>query len=331
MRAIAAFFAVLLTLAPGSVPAEAKKILRLTMQLPLKSVPGKNILKFKDGVEKATGGSIEIQVFDSAQLYDDKNGAEAVGAGNIDMGIVALSRFGNAIPAVDVFQIPFLFDSDAKLRAAVAPNSTVRGPLDEAIGRSGARVLWWQAYGGTVLLTKGGQPVKTPAELKGRKVRILSNLLGTWVKANGGIPVNVIGGDQYFAYQRGAIDVGMTSPASITTRKIWEVMDTVTITNMAANEYVVVINDKIFRELSEAERAAILAAADSAEAQLRDAFPQIEREALEAGRQNKMTIYAPNAAELSAFRKSAEPVREEFLQGAGELGKQVLDAALALK
>jgi C4-dicarboxylate-binding protein DctP len=331
MRAIAAFLAVLLTLVPGSLPAQAKKILRLTMQLPLKSVPGKNILRFKEEVEKATGGSIEIQVFDSGQLYDDKSGADAVGIGKIEMGSVALARFDSVIPAVDVFHIPFLFDSDAKLRAAVAPNSPVRGPLDEAIGRTGARVLWWQAYGGTVLLTKGGQPVKSPAELKGRKIRILSNLLGTWVKANAGIPVNVIGGDQYFAYQRGTIDIGMTSPASIATRNIWEVMDTVTVTNVAANEYIVVINDKTFRELSEVERAAMLAAAASAETQLRDTFTQIEKEALEAGRLNNMTIYAPNAAEMSAFRKSAEPVRDEFLQSAGELGKQVLDAALALK
>jgi hypothetical protein len=111
-----------------------------------------------------------------------------------------------------VFSVPFLFESDARLRAAVAPGSPVRGPLDEAIAKTGARVLWWQAYGGTVLLTKGGQPIKSPSDIRGKKVRMISKLSGTWVAANGGTPVNVGGGEQYFAYQRGTVDVGMTGP-----------------------------------------------------------------------------------------------------------------------
>ena len=205
-----------------------KRCFRLTIQLPLKSVLGQNVLQFKEEVEKATSGEIEIQIFDSAQLFDDKDVPKAVGSGQIDLGVASLARYGGEVPAVDVFYVPFLFDTDAKLRAAVAPGSPVRGPLDEAIAGTGARVLWWQAYGGTVLLTKGGEPIRTPADIKGRKVRVFSKLLGSWVTANGGSAVNVAGGEQYFAYQRGTVDIGMTGPDSIKSRRLWEVMDTVT-------------------------------------------------------------------------------------------------------
>jgi C4-dicarboxylate-binding protein DctP len=331
MRVLAALLAVAISVVVGAVPAEAKKVFRLTLQLPLKSVVGHNVLHFKDEVEKATSGGIEIQVFDSAQLFDDKDVPRAVGTGQIDIGVASLTRFASEVPAVDVFHVPFLFDSDAKLRLAVAPNSPVRGPLDEAIAGTGARVLWWQAYGGTVLLTKGGEPVRTPAEIKGRKVRVFSKLLGSWVTANGGIAVNVSGGEQYFAYQRGTVDIGMTGPDSIKSRKLWEVMDTVTIANVANVEFVVVINEKVFQALSEAEKSIILAAAKHAEAKLRNEFTQLENDAIEAGRQNKMTIYAPDATEMAAFRKSAAPVRDEFLQASGDLGRQAYDAALALK
>jgi C4-dicarboxylate-binding protein DctP len=331
MRLLAAFLAMAFSFASGTLPAEAKKVLRLTIQLPLKSVLGQNIQQFKDEVEKATGGNIEVQIFDSAQLYDDKDVPKAVGTSQIDMGVASLARYVGDVPAVDVFYIPFMFDSDAKLRAAVAPGSPVRGPIDDAISKTGSRVLWWQAYGGTVLLTKGGQPIKSPADLKGKKVRVFGKLLGTWVTANGGSPVNVAGGEQYFAYQRGTVDVGMTGPDTIKSRKIWEVMDTVTISNVASIEFVVVINEKIFKGLTEAEQAIVLAAAKSAETKLRNDFAQIEKDALEAGRQNKMTIYVPNATEMDAFRKSADAVRDEFLKTAGPLGKQIHDAALTLK
>ncbi len=331
MRFAAALIAAVFAANLGVDDAHAKKLLRVTIQLPLKSVLGQNLLQFKSEVEKATGGNLEIQIFDSAQLFDDKDVPKAVGNGQIDMGVASLGRYAPDVPAVDVFHIPFLFDSDAKLRAAVASGSTVRGPLDMAIAKTGSRVLWWQAYGGTVLLSKGGQPIKTPADLKDKKVRVFSKLMGTWVTASGGTPVNVAGGEQYFAYQRGTVDIGMTGPDTIKSRKIWEVMDTVTVANTASIEFVVVINEKVFQSLGDDERKIILLASTNAETKLRNEFAQIEKEALEAGRLNKMTVYAPDATEMAAFRRSTDVVRDEFLKTAGDLGKQVHAAALALK
>jgi C4-dicarboxylate-binding protein DctP len=320
----------MISLLSGAAPADAKKTLRVTIQLPLKSVLGANLVQFKTDVEKGSNGDIEIQIFDSAQLYDDKDVPKAVGTGQIDMGVASLARYVGDVPAVDVFYVPFAFPTPEILNKAVAPDSIVRKPLDDAILKTGSRVLWWQAYGGTVLLAKGG-PTKSPADMKGKKVRVFGKLLGTWVTANGGSPVNVAGGEQYFAYQRGTVDIGMTGPDTVKSRKIWEVMDSVTVANMAAIEFLVVINEKVFAGLTEAERTLITTAAKKAEATLRAEFAQIEKDALEAGRQNKMTVYIPNAAEMDEWRKSAAPVRDEFLKASGALGKQVYDAALSLK
>ena len=48
------------------------------------------------------------------------------------------------------------------------PIPTVRGPLDEAIAGTGSKVLWWQAYGGAILLSNGG-PIKSPDDMKGKR------------------------------------------------------------------------------------------------------------------------------------------------------------------
>jgi C4-dicarboxylate-binding protein DctP len=162
-------------------------------------------------------------------------------------------------------------------------------------------------------------------------VRVSGKLQGSWVLANGGTPVNIPGGQQYFAYQRGTVDIGMTGPDTIRSRRLWEVMDSVTVANMAVSEFLVVINERVFQSLTEAERLFLTTAASRAEGTLRAEFAQIEAEALEAGRANKMTVYTPNAAEMDEWRKSAEPVRDEFLKASGLLGRAVYDAALALK
>jgi C4-dicarboxylate-binding protein DctP len=331
MRLIAALLAAVLTSTTGTAPAIAKKTLRVTLQLPLKSGPGQNIAKFKEEVERVSNGALEVQIFDSSQLFEEKDVPSAVASGKIEIGVVALSGYRGTIPAVEVFSIPFLFNTDAKLRGAVAPASAIRGPLDAAIDATGVRVLWWQAYGGNVLLTKGNQPLRTPDALEGRKVRVINPLLGQWVEANRGVAVEVTGGDQYVAYQRGTADVGVASLANIKTRKLWEVMDTITVANLAASEFLVVINTATFGGLSEAEQAILLTAARTAETSLRNEVALNEQEAIEVARQNKMTVYALDATELAAFRKSAEAVRNSFVISAGELGRQVLDAALSLK
>ena len=126
MRLLIAPLAAAAVLLAGISTADAKTTLRLTLQLPLKSVLGRNIQMFKEEVEKATNGEIEIQIYDSGSLYQDKDVPKAVGSGQIEMGVASLARYVGDVPAVDVFYVPALFDSDSKLRAAVAPGSPVR-------------------------------------------------------------------------------------------------------------------------------------------------------------------------------------------------------------
>ena len=100
-------------------------------------------------------------------------------------------------------------NSEDKIRKAVAKGSPVRGPIDEAIKSTGSTVLWWQAYGGAIMLSKGGS-ISNPTDMKGKKVRVFGKTLGQFVEASGGAPTLIYGSEQYLVYQRGTVDVGMT-------------------------------------------------------------------------------------------------------------------------
>ena len=144
----------------GAVHA-ADLTLRISLQLPMKSHLGQNLLMFKNEVEEKSNGDIAVEIYDSAQLYKDKEVPAAVGSGAIEMGVASLTRYVGDIPAVDVFYQPFLFDTEEKVRKATAKDSPVRGPLDAAIAETGASVLWWQAYGGAIMLSKD-EPLHGP-------------------------------------------------------------------------------------------------------------------------------------------------------------------------
>ena len=93
---------------------------------------------FKEQVEAKSNGDIEVQIYDSAQLYKDKEVPAAVGAGSIEAGVASLTRYVGDIPAVDIFYQPFLFDTEEKVRKAVAKGQEIRGPIDEAIKDTGS-------------------------------------------------------------------------------------------------------------------------------------------------------------------------------------------------
>ena len=309
----------------GTVQA-ADLTLRISLQLPMKSHLGQNLLMFKNEVEEKSNGDIEVQVYDSAQLYKDKEVPAAVGSGAIEMGVASLTRYVGDVPAVDIFYQPFLLDTEEKVRKAVSPDSPVRAPLDEAIAETGSTVLWWQAYGGSIMLSNGG-PIKGPDGLKGQKVRVFSKTQGDFISAAGGAPTLISGSEQYIAYQRGTVDVGMTGMSGVKSRQLWEVMDTVTTTNDADIEFIVVVNTDFWNGLTDAQRDIISTAAVNAENDVRDRMSTIEAEAFDEAKANGMTIYTPTAEEMAAWREAAKPVYEAFLANTGDLGKQVFEAA----
>ncbi|ASJ73110.1 TRAP transporter substrate-binding protein DctP [Granulosicoccus antarcticus] len=328
-KLIVSLSSVLLGVALTGQSMAADVTLRVTLQLPLKSHLGQNMVLFEKEVEEKSGGAIDVEIYDSATLYKDKEVPAAVGSGSIEMGVVSLTRYVGDVPAVDIFYQPFLFDTEAKVRSAVAKGSTVRAPLDAAIAETGSTVLWWQAYGGAVLLSKE-EPVKTPADMVGKKVRVFGKTLGDFVTATGGAPTLVSGSEQYLAYQRGTVDLGMTGVSGVASRKLWEVMDTITITNHADIEFIVVVNTDFWNELSEEHKEIIAAAGLVAEADVRDRMTSIEADAYSLAEENGMTLYTPTAEEVSEWRAASEPVYEAFTEQAGDLGATVLNAAKAL-
>ncbi|MEO1720892.1 MAG: TRAP transporter substrate-binding protein DctP [Pseudomonadota bacterium] len=313
-----------------ALPAAAADVtMRISLQLPLKSHLGQNLVLFKDEVEKASGGSIAVEIYDSAQLYKDKEVPAAVGSGAIEAGVASLTRYVGDVPAVDVFYMPFLFNTEEKVRAAVAPGSAVRGPIDEAIKDTGSTVLWWQAYGGAILLSNGG-PVKTPDDMKGKKARVFGKTLGDFVTATGGAPTLISGSEQYLAYQRGTVDIGMTGVSGVKSRKLWEVMDTITVTNHADIEFIVVVNTEWWEGLTDEQRGMIETAGLKAEADVRDKMATIEAEAYAAAEENGMTVYRPTADEIDAWRTAAQPVYDSYRKKAGDMGGKLIDAAAGL-
>ena len=317
----AAVAAMLIAAAP--LVAQAETSIRVTLQLPETHFVGKNWYDFQKIIEEKSGGELTMQLFPSAQLFKDKEVPEAVGSGAVEAGSAFLGRFTGAVPAVDVVNLPFFFKDEAHLRAAVATGSPMREILDNAILKeTGAKVLWWQAFGRNVYLSNG-EAVRTPADMENKKVRTYGKVLGWTVEALGGAPTLMSGSKQFLAYQQGAVDVGMTGASAVESRKLYEVMDHMTLSFDSAIEFVAIINNDFFNSLSPEHQQIILEASAEVEQKLRDAIYSEEAESVAALR-SQMTVVDLTDEERQQWVEATKSVVKRFVDEAGETAAAVV-------
>jgi TRAP-type C4-dicarboxylate transport system substrate-binding protein len=308
-----------------STDALADRTLRLSLQVNTKHPIGANIVFFKQQVEKASAGKLKIEIYDSAQLYKGSEIPQAVGSGAVDMGLVLIDEYAGTIPAVGLFSVAFLFPSYEVLAKAADPSSPVRQEIDELIRKTGTRVMWWQDYGPIQLLSKG-DPISEPAQMKGKKVRVLGKPSGDFINALGGIPVKIGGSEQFIAYQRGTVDIGMTGTTAIESRKLFEVMNSVTITNHAQTEFLVVMNDKLFNSMSAQEKKWMSDAALAAELKMR---AETKKDNLDSEQfikdKTSMKVINLTPAQVKSWQEAAKPAIDAYIKDAGPAGQRLVN------
>ncbi len=307
---------------PSSVEA---KTLRFTTQLPGKNFATKNAVQFIKCVGDQT--DIKIELYDSAQLYRDKEVPQAVASGAIDMGMSTSARFAGTIPAIEILYVPFATGNREETIAMLSPGAEVRTLIDDALLKTGVRPIWWIDYGSAVFLSKKKRPIQVPSDLKDMKVRVFGKTLGDFVIANGGVAALTSGSEQFVAYQRGTVDAGMTGIASVKSRKLYEVMDVVTYSQHAYIEFISLINEKVWQSLSKSEQGVMQKCGLEAELAQRTAVESVEKEAEEfiTSKGTKVIKLSPDEVEM--WRKSSKPVVDAYVKNSGELGQKILKAA----
>lgn len=297
--------------------------IRVTLQLPETHALGQNWKEFKKIVENKTSNELKVEIFPSAQLFRDKEVPEAVGMGAIEAGSSSISQFAGFVPEVEVITIPFLFDADEKLNRAVSSSSELRQILDDEILRqTGARVLWWQAFGRNIYLSKE-TPLFLPNDLKGKKVRTYSKM-GSWtVETLGGAPTIMSGSRQFLAYQQNVVDVGTTGISTVKARKLYEVMDHMTLTYDFAIEFLAIMNNDFFENLSAEHRQIVIEAAQDVEKKHRLNVYNSEEKIIE-DLKSKINIISLSSEQRKLWKEATKPIINRFIRINGPKGKKII-------
>ena len=308
--------------------AGGKITYKLAYALPASHPLGKAADAFIAKVKDKTHGEVTITPYPAGQLYNDKSMNDAIMSGGVDMGLNSVGRWATIIPAMEVFDVPFLFPSYEKVDKAI--DGGMGEKLTAELLKKNVRPIIWADYG-FVQFGNDKKAITKPSDFAGLKMRGYSELSSETIKALGGSPVTMGAGEVYMALQRGTIDGQTSGTTAMFDRKMYEVTKYLTMTNHAFPEFVTTVNLKAWNKLSADQKKIIEEAAKEVQTAIRAEVKNEEDKALKGLKDKGMQVHVIPAGELAAWQKATESVQTLFIKRTGEAGKQLVEFCKNLK
>lgn len=295
-------------------------VIKFSHVVAVETPKGKAAEYFKKRAEELTGGKVKVEVYPNSQLYKDKEEMEALQLGAVQMLAPSLAKFGPlGVKEFEVFDLPFIFDNYDEL------HRVTQGP----IGASILKKLEPKGIVGLAFWDNGfksfsaNTPIKTPADLKGKKLRIQSSkVLEEEIRALGALPQVMAFSEAYQALQTGVVDGTENPHSNMYTQKMHEVQKHMTVTDHGYLGYAVIVNKKFWDGLPADVRGQLDTAMKESTAYANKIAKEENDASLEGIRKSgKTQIYMPTPDERMAFKRTLVPVHKKM---ESRIGEQIL-------
>jgi tripartite ATP-independent transporter DctP family solute receptor len=308
--------ALVLALVPAALMAQTftLKLAHLNAQQPFEVASGAMAEVFKSEVEANSNGRIKVEIFPNGVLGNEANTMIQVRSGVVQSYISSSGGIAQFYPLIDVTNMPFAFSS-YNVGYRVYDGEFGQALAKDIEAKAGFKVLGFGESGGFFAITNNRRPLKSPADMRGIKLRVMAlPLHQAIVSALGASPTTVAWAEVYTSLQTGVVDGQMNPLSIIAMAKFQEVQKFMTLTNHLYAPYVWVMNPRFYaslpvdlqRVVDDASRTAILAGRGLS--RIIDAsdkgLPTLAA---------RMEVYVPNTAEMKQFRDVTMPAAKAFM------------------
>jgi C4-dicarboxylate-binding protein DctP len=264
---------------------------------------------FKALVELKTD-KYTVEIFPASQLGSEAEMAEMCKLGTLQG--VMFGRFESMGKQLYTPALPFVFKDYDHV------NRVLNGPVGDYLASftedNGLKLLGW-AHSGFRQLTNNVRPIKSPADLKGLKMRTppLENILKT-IDAFGTSAVSIAYNELYMALKTGVVD-GQENPyVNIASEKFYEVQKYCTEVNYIYMPGPFCVGLDWWVSLSAEDQKIIDEAAKVATMYTNYITESTEKAYKQECINQGMEIYEPTDEERQAFIKMVQPVYDFFIE-----------------
>ena len=292
------------------------------------------LVVFKNYVEQASNGAIEVELFIGTQLCS--NGTEClagVADGNIDIVIQTSGGTANIFPFVQVLDLPYLMADDRVAEGVLASGSgfvtTLQEMVQEASGGA-LRLMTVGNTGGWRNFANTQRRVAQPGDMAGLKIRtVVADLPQELVKALGASPTPIPWPELFTSFQTGVVEGSKNGITDIMNMKFPDAgLKYVTLDGHAYMGALWFMNNDRFMGLDDAQKRVVL---DGFYALQQATFASPKRKSIQAYQDFAAAggdIYVPTPEEKAMFKEAAAPVYDWFKANV-DGGEAVFDALTA--
>lgn len=314
----AALAAVMATIAGSAAVAETE--VKIGYALAPDSHYGVAAHKWQDVVEAETDGKFKFRHFPSSGLGGEREVVEGLQLGTVEATIVSTGTLSNFVPETGVTDIPFLFRSLEHARH-VLDGPIGQEILDQFDGAGLVAMAWGEQ--GFRHITNNRNPIETPEDLAGMKLRTMENPVHLKAfNALGAAPTPMAWPEVIGALQQGTID-GQENPLSvIVSVKLDEVQKYLTLSGHVYSPAMLLISKPFWDSLSDKDKAAFEKGATEAVTAMRAYVDDVEKSGVETLKERGMQVNKLSQDEKAAFRASVESAYEGYYE---TYGKDLID------
>ena len=283
-----------------------------------------NIQQFIDEVKAATGGKLVIALHPGQSLVTMPQIKRAVRSGQVQLGEIMLSAYGNEDPFFEVDSIPVLSQGHEKARRLWAVSKPY---VEKRLRAEGLEPLFSVVWPSQGFYTK--KPIASLSDLKGVKFRAYNPVTSRMATLIGAIPTTVQQAEVSQAFATGIIDSMVTSAMTGLETQAWDFVSHYYDVRVINNKNIVLVNEKALSSLDAATRNAVLEAARKAEARGWVASGKLMDDVTRQLAAKGIEVVQPTPKLNMELKKIGETMTAEWLKKSGPDGKAMLDAYLA--
>jgi len=323
VRAFLALFLLVCTVETAS--ADEPTVLKLATAAPA-GTPWDTLLKeYKKAVETRSGGRIKVKI--QLGAADENDAVVRCKNGQLQAVAATTGALAAQVPELKVVEIPFLFHSFDEADAVL---DHVLTPALEPIVRENGLVLgFWSENGFREFGSKGGF-LKTPDDLKGKKMRSQESPVHLEMYKNLGVsPVPVPTTEVLTALKNGTVD-GFDQTLLYMVSAGWHLtIKFVTLSNHIYQPAIVVFNKAWFDGLPADLQTILLEEGRAIQARGRTLIRGMAKKQLKSLADSGVQVYQLTDPERDVFEKATGPGRQSFRKTSGKRAARLLDDAEA--
>jgi len=259
--------------------------------------------QFKKTIEQDSGRKFAVQIFPNAQMGNERDTAQAVRVGSIEMGAIGVGLM-NWVPEMSITDAPFLWKSRAQCWNAI--NGAFGDDLRKRCLDKGFVLTGWTDLGFRSI-TNNRLPITGVKDMQNLKMRVPnSKAYIQMIQAMGATKVAVDLSELYLALRQGVADGQDTPPSVVKSNKYYEVQKYISKTEHVLTTAYTVTNPKFYDGLSADEKKVFNSACSNANEFLRNYTVKDESEAYDFLKAHGMEVDL--TPDVESFRVACAPV-----------------------